>query len=181
MGRTESVSFQVHPKDEQSQIDLMQKFHWNMMSTQEIKTIDNYLEQRGDSIYQIKNSQHYIKLAFCRDLDLPNLDKIRELESEYHSIHISKKPDITGFQWFLMMGAFALTWGIFSSVAGFFSLILGFAAGYSVYHFLIKPGYDLKLQDYYEVRDKALARKQRIFEELDKLSLKSAGEVAAAN
>ena len=37
MGRTESKSIQCHPSDEQEQIDLMQKFHWSLMSSQEIK------------------------------------------------------------------------------------------------------------------------------------------------
>jgi len=44
MARTESITFQVHPNDEQEQINLMQKFHWSLLSTQEIKTIDNHLE-----------------------------------------------------------------------------------------------------------------------------------------
>ncbi len=177
MGRTESITFQVHPKDEQSQIDLMQKFHWNLLSTQEIKAIDNHLERRGNSIYQITNSEHYVKLAFCRGLDLTNLDKIKTLEDEYHSIYVPVEPGITRFQWFLIVGAGILSYVLFDYIVGFFfSLILGIAGGYAAYHFLIKSSHEQKLQEYKEIRDKALARKQKIFEELDILSLKSAEE-----
>ncbi|MBI1926102.1 hypothetical protein HYR99_17845 [Candidatus Poribacteria bacterium] len=70
MARTESISFQVHPNDEQEQINLMQKFHWSLLNSQEIKTIDNRLERRGDDIYQVSSSEHYVKLTFSRELDL---------------------------------------------------------------------------------------------------------------
>lgn len=79
MARTESVTFQVHPNDEQEMINLMQQFHWSLLSSQEIKTVDNRLESRGDSIYQVTKSEHYIKLTFSRELDLPNLNEIRKL------------------------------------------------------------------------------------------------------
>jgi hypothetical protein len=86
MGRTESVSFQVHPNDEQEQINLMQKFCWNLLGSQEIKTIDNHLERRGDDIYQVTSSQHYVKLTFSRELETPNLPQIREIENDYFSL-----------------------------------------------------------------------------------------------
>ena len=38
-GRTESYSIQVHPNDEQEMINLMQRFYWNLTSSQEIKNI----------------------------------------------------------------------------------------------------------------------------------------------
>jgi hypothetical protein len=83
MPRTESKSIQVHPNDEQSMIEFMQKFGWNLLSTQEIKTKDSHLEQRGDSIYSVTESEHYVKLAFSRDLDMPHLKEIKEIENEY--------------------------------------------------------------------------------------------------
>jgi len=86
MPRTESITIQVHPNDEQSQINLMQRFHWSLLSTQEIKTIDHHLERRGDKIYQVTNSERYIKLAFSREVDLPNLQQVKRLEQEYFSL-----------------------------------------------------------------------------------------------
>lgn len=85
MPRTESLSVQVHPNDEQDQINLMQQFHWSLLNSQEIKTIDNHLERRGDDIYQVTNSEHYVKLTFSRDLDLANLNEIKRLEQRFFS------------------------------------------------------------------------------------------------
>jgi len=86
MGRTESKSFQCHPADEQEQIELMQKFHWSLTNSQEIKTVDNYQEVRGGELYQVRSSEHYVKLTFSRDIDLPNLNEIKKLESEYFGL-----------------------------------------------------------------------------------------------
>ncbi len=86
MARTESKSIQVHPSDEQSMIEFMQKFGWSLLSTQEIKVKDSHLEQRGDSIYSVTESEHYVKLAFSRDLDMPHLKEIKAIEDEYFSL-----------------------------------------------------------------------------------------------
>ena len=94
MARTESVSFQVHPNNEQAQIDLMQKFHWSLLNSQEIKTIDNHLERRGDDIYQVTSSEHYVKLTFNRELDLPNLNDIKRLEQQYNSLPYPTYPKL---------------------------------------------------------------------------------------
>lgn len=94
MGRTESKSIQVHPVDEQQQIDFMQHFYWNLLSSQEIKNIDNHLESRGDNLYQVTKTEHYVKLVFSRDVDAPNLDKIKKLETEFFSIQQPKYPKL---------------------------------------------------------------------------------------
>ena len=86
MARTESKSIQVHPNDEQSMIEFMQKFRWSLLSTQEIKVKDSHLEQRGDSIYSVTQSEHYIKLAFSRDLDMPHLKEIKAIEDEFNNL-----------------------------------------------------------------------------------------------
>lgn len=94
MPRTESLSVQVHPNDEQDQINLMQQFHWSLLNSQEIKTIDNHLERRGDDIYQVTNSEHYVKLTFSRDLDLANLNEIKRLEQRFFSTPYPKYPKL---------------------------------------------------------------------------------------
>ncbi len=86
MGRTESKSFQVHPNDEQEQINLMQQFHWNLLNSQEIKTKDSHLESRGDDIVSVTETEHYVKLTFSRELDLPNLNEIKRLEQQFFSL-----------------------------------------------------------------------------------------------
>ena len=83
MGRTESKTFQCHPNDAQEQINLYQQFHWSLLSSQDVKTVDNSLEKRGDTVYSVRQSEHYVKLTFSRDLDTPNLSEIKKLESDY--------------------------------------------------------------------------------------------------
>lgn len=94
MARTESISFQVHPNDEQEQINLMQKFHWSLLGSQEIKVQDSHLESRGDSIYSVTQSEHYVKLTFSRDLSLPNLKEIKQLETEFFDLPRPKYPKL---------------------------------------------------------------------------------------
>lgn len=101
MARTESTSFQVHPNDEQHQMDLMQKFHWNLLGTQEIKNIDSHLEQRGDSLYSVTKSEHYVKLSFSRDLGTPNLAEIKKLEEQYKLLPSVRQPVLFPFAWWL--------------------------------------------------------------------------------
>lgn len=110
MARTESISIQVHPNNEQEQINLMQMFHWNLLSSQTIKTVDSHLERRGDDIYSVTNSEHYVKLAFSRSLETPNLNEIRKLEQEYFSLPHPKYPK-------LFPGGI-IFWGIASLIYG---------------------------------------------------------------
>jgi hypothetical protein len=94
MSRSESTSFQVHPNDEQKQIKLMEAFHWSLLNSQEVKTVDSHLERRGDNIYSVTNSEHYVKLTFSRELDLPNLDKIKQLEHQFFSLPVPDFPKL---------------------------------------------------------------------------------------
>ena len=130
MARTESISIQVHPADEQSQINLMQKFHWNLLSSQEIKTVDSSLERRGDAIYSVTKSENYIKLVFQRDLDTPNLGKIKKLESEYFSLEYKKPPKFKGPIILIVVGLIILLGGGGTGdLAGFGFMLVIFAGG----------------------------------------------------
>ena len=111
MARTESVSFQVHPNDEQAQINSMQKFHWNLLNTQEIKNVDSHLEQRGDAVYSVTKSEHYVKLSFTRDLETPNLVEIKKLEQQYDALPAVKRPVLFPGAWWLW-GIATLFYGI---------------------------------------------------------------------
>jgi hypothetical protein len=86
MGRTESKTFQCHPNAAQGQIDLHQKFHWSLLSSQDVKTVDNSLETLGDTTYSVRSSEHFVKLTFSRDLDAPNLNEIKKLEAAYFGL-----------------------------------------------------------------------------------------------
>ena len=151
MGRTESTSFQVHPKDEQEQINFMQKFHWNLLNSQEIKTVDSHMERRGGSIYSVTKSEHYVKLIFSRELDLPNLTEIKRLEQQFYSLSEPKEPQLfpgTILPWLIA----ALFWGI------------GILAWLAYFFLIYKPNketYD-KQKDQYE------RTRSGVFRELEK-------------
>ena len=86
MARTESKVLTCHPKDEQEIIDAMQMFHWSLLGTQEVKTVDSHLQKGSwgdDNIYSIIKTEHYVKLSFSREIDLPNLSEIKKLEAAY--------------------------------------------------------------------------------------------------
>lgn len=122
MGRTESMSIQVHPKDEQSQINLMQKFYWSLLNSQEINIVDNKLERRGDSLYQTSEKTSYVKLTFSRPLDTPNLDKVKKLENEYFSLKEPKYPTLFPVSiWLWVIAAFIYGIGIVGWVVYYFA------------------------------------------------------------
>lgn len=121
MGRTESVSFQVHPNDEQTQINMMQRFHWNLLGTQEIKSVDSHLERRGDDIYSVTNSERYVKLSFSRDVEMPHLAEIKKLEAEYNSLPHPDYPALFPVSvWLWVIGALVYGLGLIGWVAYFF-------------------------------------------------------------
>jgi len=121
MARTESTSFQVHPDNEQAEIQVMQKFHWNLLGTQEVKTVDSHLEQRGDKIYSVTKSEHYVKLSFSREIDLPNLKEIKNLEEQYKALPHPIYPTLFPVSiWLWVIGAFIWGIGVIGWVAYFF-------------------------------------------------------------
>jgi len=107
--RTESKVMRVAPGEEQDVIDFMQKLFWNLLSTQEIKTSDNYLQKKDDAIYQVHSTDHYIKMAFSRYLDTPHLDRIRSLEKEYFDLPEPVYPKLfPGGIWVWIIGGIVL-------------------------------------------------------------------------
>jgi hypothetical protein len=90
MARTESKTFQCHPDDAQNRIDTMQKFHWSLLSSQDVKTATHGLESGGwlddDNVYSVRRTEHFVKLTFSREIDLPNLNEIKKLEAAYFGL-----------------------------------------------------------------------------------------------
>ena len=154
MARTESKSIQVHPSDEQAQIDLMQKFHWNLISSQEIKSVDNSLERRGDSLYNVRHTEHYIKLVFSRDLDLPNLQKLKALDNEYFSQPFPNDPPL------IPLGTFGLILLI--------GLILFYGVGLVLFGVYLFVEYLPKKEKYSEIRISSKNKQNEILLELEK-------------
>ena len=99
MARTESKVRRIHPDSEQATIEFMQIFHWNLANSQHIKNKSSHLEERDGDIYQVTETEHFINLTFSRDLNLPGIEHIRALESEYHRLDDSlpKIPEEIGY------------------------------------------------------------------------------------
>jgi mannose-6-phosphate isomerase class I len=176
MVRTESISIQVHPNDEQAQINFMQKFHWNLLNSQEIKTIDNHLERKGDTIYQVTNSERYIKLMFSRNIENPNILKIKQLEQEYNDL-------TTSVEKYPKQEANPLTILYFLSLCFFFIHKIGFIfvilsmvliliysltnKGYKEKRLISNKNYEEKVKLYNENKKSIQNRIQEIFAQLE--------------
>lgn len=167
MARTESKSTQVHPADEQNMIDVMQRFHWNLQSSQEIKTKDSHLERRGDKIYSVTETEHYVKLVFTRDLDTPNLDRLRELENEYFSMQFPSKPGVIAPIPVSVIGGLIIG-AIVEQIAGSFVawtiLILCWVGGF----FWLKKNINRR-REIDQIIENNLKRRAEILNECDKL------------
>lgn len=125
--RTESRIMRVAPGEEQDVVDFMQNLFWNLLSTQEIKTSDNFLERKNDEIYQRRSTEHYIKLAFHRYLDTPHLDKIRSLENEYFALPEPVYPKLfPGTIWAWIAGYVLIAIGLLSLMKSLSAILIAF-------------------------------------------------------
>ena len=139
MARTESKAIQVHPHDEQEQIDLMQKFHWSLLSSQTIDKVDSHLERRGDSIYSVTSSEKYVKLTFSRDIDLPNLNEIKKLENDYFNLPTPYYPKLFPLPFKILCGAgFFFGVGVGQSALTSMEASVAFGIGIALAIFLLR-------------------------------------------
>ena len=112
MARVETKVFQCHPKDEQSQIQLMNVFYWKLLNTQEIYAVSSSLQVRGENLFNVEKTKNYVKLAFERQTDILNYKAIKKLEEEYERLPIPKFPKLFpggGILWACLM-FFTLLW-----------------------------------------------------------------------
>ena len=171
MARTESMVLQCHPDDEQELINAMQVFHWSLLSSQTIDRVDNRLEKRGEAIYNVRTAEKYVKLAFTRDLDLPNLGEIKKLEEAYNGLRRPERPKFgispsdvlvivlgsipTGVVVGLLTNSY--TFGLLGSII----LILCLIVGYRFFDSLVEkervPEYERNLQKFKEERRRILS------------------------
>jgi len=97
-----------------------------LLSTQEIKVQDSHLEggtswSGEKTIMSVTKTEHYIKLAFSRDLDLPNLKEIKQLEDKYFSLPLPNYPKLFPISiWLWVVGAFIYGIGIIGWIIYFF-------------------------------------------------------------
>lgn len=91
MSRMENKSISVAPKYEQETIEIHNRFGWLLVSTQVIYNQDSHIERRGDSLYNVTETENYVKLMFTRDKDMPNYNEIVSVEQKYYSL-LNQKP-----------------------------------------------------------------------------------------
>lgn len=89
--RTESEIVQVAPDYENAMIKHMELFGWSLQGRQEIHEEGDTSggpSFLGDEYVAKTRVSHYVKLHFSRSQGLPNLDKIRALETEYNDFEV---------------------------------------------------------------------------------------------
>ena len=118
MERTESVVVSVAPQYENEKIQEMGEFGWNLQGRQEVvghlreaETPDSLGAamfrgaMEGATSTVTVTYDHYVKLHFVRDLNMPNIARIRELEGEYRSLHVPASPSLKTAGCFTLFGA----------------------------------------------------------------------------
>ena len=68
----ETKSLRVGPAVEQSMIDTMACFGWELKSSQEINVKESHEELHGDTVYSVTTGENYVKLVFNRDTARPH-------------------------------------------------------------------------------------------------------------
>lgn len=107
-------------------------------------------------MYQVTNTEHYIKLAFSRDLELPNLNEIKRLEQEFFSLRYPTYPK--AFTGLMAVGLIILFAFIASSISGTLAFIV-VAGAYAAYFFMV---YTPKKQAADQMAAEVSNRKQQI-------------------
>jgi len=162
--RTESKVMRVAPGEEQDVIDFMQKLFWNLLSTQEIKTSDNFLEKKSDAIYQVHSTDHYVKLAFSRYLDTPHLDKIRTLEKEYFDLPEPVYPKLFPLGiWIWIVGGIVLAAFLSIAMKAVTGMFVGIGSVVGIWFFYISVPYPAnKDRANRQAKQLAISRKELI-------------------
>lgn len=117
MSRTESIVVSVPPALENAKIAEMSMFAWSLQSRQEIvghirkdTTSDGLVTAilrgafEGATSASTTEYVHYVKLHFVRELSLPDLQRIRQLESEYRSLPAPPETSLKGPGYFTLFG-----------------------------------------------------------------------------
>ena len=113
-------------------------FGWKLLSSQEINNSDSSVRVVGDYIVTQTTRTQYVKLTFKRDTDMPNYQRLCELQYEFERIPSNRYVGLAkGIVWGSIFGVFALScisMGIVGALgftgddgklAGFFAIGMG--------------------------------------------------------
>ena len=66
---------------------------WNLQGRQEMSVegdtspdLATTLGLSGNTQTYVTKIKHYVKLHFARNLNIPNLERVKQIESEYHNL-----------------------------------------------------------------------------------------------
>ncbi len=86
----EVKSITVAPDDHDEAIRIYQSFGYNLLSLSEVKDTNTVTSHEvwGDTLYEKTNTtvDHYMRLTFDRDQNMPNYQQIKEHEMKYESL-----------------------------------------------------------------------------------------------
>lgn len=82
----ESYSLSCYPSDEQFWTDVYNSFGWKLFSSQEVINNDVDVRVVGDYIQTTKTKEHFVRLVFKRDTNMPHYSELKELEKAYNAV-----------------------------------------------------------------------------------------------
>jgi hypothetical protein len=129
----ETKTITVHPDYVQKSMDEHQIFGWDVLSNQEVKTVDSHLEEKGGDLYSVTKTEHYIRLTYQRDpSSIPNYSEIAALDKEYFSVpQPGKRSNLFSKLSLIILGV-----GVVIFIGGATQLkygISGFSLGYMIF------------------------------------------------
>lgn len=171
--KNESIAIDVTQRYENEIVKEMEMFGWKIQNHQEIhkkgkaygRTINIYNQNH---VIKTKVSKH-IRLHFHRSLELPNIDKIRRIESAIFALPFPEPPTEKSFLWPIL---FACIGGLIllanpNSAKNIFGIIV--IVGWSIWWFYSK----VKRQDeMLEICEQSINRKLELIRQLETLKAK---------
>ena len=142
MARTESKSVSVAPAMEQEAIQKHEMFGWTLLSSQEVLSKESHLKEKGGDLWSVTTTTNYVKLVFQRDVEMPLISEIKELEEQYWENYriYQNYPSIIPGKFILIAGGLITVGGVVSIFEyGFFKGIGPLAIGLAIFcarHFL---------------------------------------------
>ena len=101
-GRTESKAFQVHPDDERVMTKTMETFGWNLLNSQDVKTVDNQLEPAVTRFTMLGRpspmlSSHSPEMWTCRILK--NFESLSKGITVFRFLLVPRSTGLSGAVW----------------------------------------------------------------------------------
>ena len=82
----ETKTVEVGPDYADDAVNTWAVFGWEFHSRQTIKNKSSKLENRGGSLYQVTESEHYVELTFQRDTSIPHYAELNALQKQYDAV-----------------------------------------------------------------------------------------------